>query len=354
MKTKRIALLTISLLTSTAFLSGCDKKEAVPTITKIDYGTIRKNKLNSIEDLVEIDYDNLLQKTINKESFILIIYGSKTCGCWTTFKPIITDYINDKDINVEYIQVSAIRNKEEHLGLYLADSVMPSIAIFNRGKLSCQAVYEGDMTKIFKDKQSFYNYMEEKIILPTMYFIEKTTLETYIAENKEMLLYIARSLCPDCGNVNRDVLQSWSDSYKGKEKLYIFDIQSYRDESSVVYQEIKDWIGLSPVNNDKFGFDIGAVPTFQYRIGEVVEDMIVTNNDSVNTENGTLESYFTEERVNNSPLFKNEKEIKTILDGMALDAEIISNWRNNSHDFYIKYHYPLLNKFLNNYIDIKE
>ena len=358
MKKKTLIFTFASLGLLSLSLTACIEQPSGPVgKTKIDFGTIRSTPLDSITDQEELTYDELTSMINEKRSFALALYYDSGCSCWINFKPILTDYINDKNVDISYINTSEF-NKKDNFGIYLVKSEMPSIVFFSQGKFSKQVVYGRDGSSIFTDKKKFYGFMEENINLPSMYCLEKNTLEQYIAEEKEMVLYVARSLCNDCGNVNKKYLYNWGQNYNGAEKLYIFDIQKYQGTDD--YQTIKNWVGLSTVNNPILGYDTGMVPTFQKRKGDNILDMIVTNNDSltVNNETKTLNSYFTSERVANMNFLKEEKQLKTILDKMEVEEKYATHYVNEEKgidewflktEFYQDYHYPLLNKFFETY-----
>ena len=69
---------------------------------RLDYGTYRTTKLDSITSLHELTYDELSSKITHKSSFLLAIYN-ETCTCWSDFAPVLTDFINDTGCNVDYI-----------------------------------------------------------------------------------------------------------------------------------------------------------------------------------------------------------------------------------------------------------
>ena len=217
--------------------------------------------------------------------------------------------------------------------------------------------------------------MEANTYLPKMYYVEENVLNTYIADNKEFNLYIARSECGDCSTINEEFLRDWSYNHvTTKENLYIFDIQKYyarkgqsTPEELKLYQQIKDRYGLSGtytdeegktiVVNEKFGFSTGAVPTFQHRKGNEIKDMFVPLNDGVG-ENGKLSSYFTTERVANMAFLK-EAAFQTVFDQMELtQAQIDEFYRGKEtykegykKEFQRQYHYPIVEQFFKTYID---
>ena len=99
------------------------------------------------------------------------------------------------------------------------------------------------------------------------------------------------------------------------------------------------------------------VPTFQrWSEGHVV-DMITILNDKLG-ENNTLSSYFTEERVNASPMMR-DTGIKYILDGNSVDEKDIGNYpipgseiiyKYIYRDSQLKWHTPMLELYLSTYI----
>ena len=356
--TRIFALASISLLSLT--LGACGRENNDPVSKpKIDYGNIRSTPLDTILSQEELLYSDLQSKISKKHSFVLVLYSNDYCSCWIDFQPILTEYINEKNASVEYMNVREFQKQEDNFGLYLARDEMPSVVLFSNGKVYKQIVYGRDGGSYFKNKKVFYGFMEENAIEPDMYYIDKNTLQSYMDENKEFVLYVAKTGCNDCGNVEKDFLHKWHQEYNGQQDAYIFDIAAYVNTDD--YQNIKDWVGLSTVNNPVLGYSTGMVPTFQKRRGSVIEDMITTNNDSFETIEGKniLNSYFTSERVSNMKFLKGETQIKTILDKMELSNDDLTHYVNEEKgydfwyigaDFYAKYHYPLLDKFLTSYL----
>lgn len=345
-------LLSIAIASSSVLFSSCQKQGSGKI--HLDFGLIKKESINNITELPELKYNDLLSKISHGDSFLLAIYN-EGCGCWTDFQPVLTQFINETHCSVEYINVYEFAGKDE-LGLYLVPSDLPSIAVYEKGQLKIQSVYIRDDRTIFKSYTKFKDFINGNVVLPKMYYIEKDVLDSYIAENKEFNLYIARKECPDCNAVTTDVLYDWSKSVENVENyLYIFDIQEYypsstaTDEQKAYYQEIKDTYGLSDKNNPTFGYSTGMVPTFQRRKGNTIKDMMVVLNDSVDKENSKIKSYFTSERVGQMSFLKDAK-IKAILDGMELTAEQVTNWRSYKAEYYSNYHYPITKLFIETYI----
>lgn len=351
MKKKRtLLLLSISSVFAITSLGACRRSSFVGKVY-LDYGEIRENPLENITELSELTYNKLKSKLSTNESFLLVLFNA-TCSCWGDFQPVITRYINETNVKVEYINVDEFAGESETFGLFYEKINMPSVALFKRGSLVRQEYLGNDELKneMFRKYASFKQWADENIVLPKMYYVSKDVLDGFIADDLEFNLYIARSECHDCQNVNYNVLYDFSDNLLTTSKpLYIFDIQQYR--GTEIYQDIKDMYGLSPVNNPILGYELydGAVPTFQHRRGAAITDMITVLNDTVNQDSKTVYSYFTQARVDNMPFLKNSS-LTAVLNGMQLTDEQFDDWRSYSSTYYKDYHYPILKLFLNSYI----
>ena len=334
-------------------------------LVKLDYGTIRKETIRDVRDLKGLSYDELASKIAHKDSFALAIYND-SCTCWSNFSPILTDFINETNINVEHMDVDELVDRDNDFGLHKVKADLPGLALFSRGKLVRQALYlQVDNKPIFTQYKKLKEFFENNTIAPKMYYVEKEVLDEKIANGEEFNLYIARKECPDCQNANYNVLYSYSDSLTTvNENLYIFDIQEYyanttaknadgsrkySDEQVQYYQEIKDTYGLSTVNNPILGFGTGSVPTFQRRKGNEISDMVVVFNDYPNKENNTIASYFTEARIEKMPFLK-DTTLEVNLDGKSISGEQISDWGSYKYTYEETYHYPILKLFLQTYV----
>lgn len=345
-------LLSVILASSTIVFSSCQKHDN--SKIHLDFGLIKSQDISNITELAELKYNSLTSKISHEDSFLLAIYN-EGCGCWSDFQPVLTEFYNKTHCAVEYINVYEFIGKD-NLGLYLEISDLPSIAVYERGKLKIQSVYLRDDRMMFKSYAKFEEFINKNVILPKMYYVEKDVLDSFIAENKEFNLYVARSACGDCNAVTTDVLYDWNQNIDTvNDYIYIFDIQKYypqstaTEEEKAYYQFIKDTYGLSEKNNQVFGFGTGVVPTFQRRKGSKVLDSAIVLNDKVDKDNNKLISYFTSDRVGQMSFLKDTK-IKTILDGMELTSEQVTNWRSYKSEFYSNYHYPIVRLFLETYV----
>ena len=354
------SLIFLSLLTSLSTVSCGSEVDTSPIA--LDYGYVGKSNITNIYDL-DIGYSRLTSLVNSGENFVLLIYHNTGCTCWTSFSPLAIKFMNTYHTRFYVFDNALLDGETNSFGIYKGLDEMPGICFFRRGKLIRQSIYgliknEKDK-RYFKDLASFEEYMLSNIYLPKMYYLDKEVLDTKINNNEDFNLYVARSECDDCKAANKTVLYKWSDSLKNKaltEPLYIFDIEPYRGTEE--YQTIKDTYGLSNTTfNPIFGYDTGMVPTFQrWSEGHVV-DMITILNDKLG-ENNTLSSYFTEERVNASPMMR-DTGIKYILDGNSVDEKDIGNYpipgseiiyKYIYRDSQLKWHTPMLELYLSTYI----
>lgn len=355
-------LLSTIIASSSVLFSSC--QSVTNSKIHLDFGLIKSQDVQNITELPELKYNSLLSKISHGDSFLLAIYN-EGCGCWSDFQPVLTQFFNETHCTVEYINVYEFIGKDS-LGLYLEASDLPSIAVYEKGKLKIQSVYLRDDKMVFKSYNKFKEFIDSNVFLPKMYYIEKSVLDSYIAQDKEFNLYVARSACGDCNAVTTDVLYDWNQNVDTiNDKLYVFDIQSYYpinpgpdateeqkakyQEDLIIYQDIKDTYGLSDKNNPVFGFGTGVVPTFQRRKGSTIKDSAIVLNDKVDKDNNKIISYFTSERVGQMSFLKDAK-IKTILDGMELTSEQVTNWRSYKSEFYSNYHYPIVRLFFETYV----
>lgn len=334
-------LLPLALFLSFSSLVSCGAKPFTGRV-HLDYGEIRDSSLDVLDSIPMSTYNNLKSKIINKESFYIFIKGKEGCGCWTDLNYNGARYINETHTRAMLISYVEFINQSDCFGLYTEQLDMPSVAIFNRGKLVYQ-IHHTNNGKIMDKYDNFKQFMDEHVYVPKMYYISKTTLDSYLASTKEFNLYIARSDCGDCQQVNKDVLYSWQEktSENVEKPLYIFDVQDYYADKTN-YQLLKNSLGLSEEGNQTYGWSTGFVPTFQNRTGSTINDMITVYNDSC--KDTIVSSYFSQARLTNLKFLTNDTTIKDkVLDGMRIE-----NFDRNQ--FYNNYHKPLTNLFLNTYV----
>lgn len=353
------SLLFLSVLTAIS-LASCGNDIDTSKIA-LDYGYDYKNDIVNIEE-VEIGYTSLTNLIDNKESFVLLIFHNRTCGCWEKFNPLAVQFMNKYNV-VFHSFDNALLEGEDNYGIYRGTDAMPGICFFRRGQLIRQTIYgklDINNREMFEDYDVLEQYLFNNIYLPKMTYIDKDTLDNKIANNEDFALYVARTGCGDCATVNKEVLYHWNDvNTTVNHQMYIFDIAPYYArkpaETDPEYEEkyakyeaylaFKTTYGLSEAGNEKFGYGTGYVPTFQIRKGSTINDMITVLNDSVDADR-VVSSYFNQTRISNSPLLKNTGDVY-LFDGKVLTEEQKQNWRTTVQ---LSWHRPIVELFLNTYI----
>lgn len=341
------SLLFLSVLTAIS-LASCGNDVDTSKIA-LDYGYDYKNDIVDIYEL-EIGYSDFVNKIADKESFVLLIFHDRSCGCWREFHPIAVQFMNKYNLRF-YALDNALLEGNENYGVYRGTAPMPGICFFRRGTLIRQSIYDLidiNNRKFFKYYDDLESYMFDNIYLPKMYYIDEEALDERIANNEKLNLYIARSKCGDCKAINKQYLYSWSDGLKEttlSKNLYIFDIQKYRGTSE--YQVIKDKYGLSVAGNPIFGFDTGYIPTFQRIENGQIKDMITVLNDQGDKETGLVISYFNESRIANSPMLSSAGFAK--LDGTTVDISLIGTLGGIDQQKQLEWHLPAVKLFFDTY-----
>lgn len=345
---KKSLLSTLVSVLLLSFLSGCGQKEEI-VIPHLDYGVINSSPIKSTTEMDNLNYNELYNKIIDNDSFALAIYNGD-CTCWDDFRPVLVDYTNNTNIKIFIIHVDYLIG-ENSFGLIVDKSVMPSIAIFAKGKLHIQKTYFDDRN-LFKDFHKLDEFIKENTIAPKQYYIDKKTLDSKIANNDDFTICFTYSNNYYHRIINKDAIHDWNYEIESTIKpLYIFEINKYAEDGD--YQFLKDKYGLSELNNPDFGYQKGFVPTFQNRKGSQILDMIVPLNDF--QDNGIVHSYFSKERIKNMPFLEgtslNLDFDKTKLDKVDTEHGWDTNWELMKFDFYKKYHYPILKLLLSTYIN---
>ncbi len=346
-------------------LGSCSINQMDQSPIAIDYGYINNSTL-TINQL-EIGYSDVTNMVDRKESFVLLIFHDRNCGCWTNFNPIAIQFMKNYNLRFFAFDNGLLEDKKNDYGIYRGTEAMPGICFFRRGKLIRQVIFEKtkkQQRKIFTNYETLAQFMVQNIYLPKMYYVDKTTLDAKITGGDEFNILFSQETCGDCKMITKEVLYKWSESVKKQpviennkfvfDVLYVFDTQPYVNNGTI--QDIRDEYYLSNVNNIDLGFGRGYVPTFQRRLGMTVLDMITVLNDQLG-ENDTLVSFFSEDRVAASPILKNHT--KWIVDGKQLTKDEIGSYidpsteieyRYVNKDAQLKWHKPATELFLSTYV----
>ena len=365
------SLIFLSLFTALSTVS-CGSNIDYSKIA-IDYGHIYKNGVSSYEQ-IELYYGDLQSMMKARESFVLLLYHNDSCTCWSNLFFAAKIFMNKYNVTLFPFDTANFIGKDTSYGIYegIGDE-LPGIVFIRRGQVIRQTIY-GNVVgtsneKIFREPAAFESYMLDNIYLPKMYYLEdKELLDAKIETNEEFSLYVARNGCDDCNTLNKTTLYDWTDANKEKafnERLYIFDIEKYRGTSE--YQNIKDYCELSVAGNATFGFDRGSdrgmIPTFQrWKNGHVI-DMITVINDALKEDKVTQDSYFTEARIQASPMLRNTGDIY-LFEGRTVDEADIGTYqyvdpdtgetvviKYLTRDAKIRMHSPIVKLYLSTYVE---
>ena len=336
-------LATFLLLVPALLLSSCRDGEIDKSKIALDFGREFKNDITDLSKLGELNYSQLIDTIDKKQNFVLLVYN-EGCGCWTDFRPVVKEFFNRYKIDFKIVNVDEIPGNNKY-DIYTGKSLMPAICFFRRGKLIRQTVYgklKAENRQLFKEFDAFEEYMFKNIYLPKMYYLDKEALDAKISNDSSFNLYIGRSACGDCIEVEQNILYKWSTSLKStipQDILYVFDIQQYRPTPE--YQSIKDQYGLSTTINTTFGYGEGCVPTFQRITDGDITDMITVLNDSKD-ENNIVHSYFNEDRVNASPMLRSHSS-EYIFDGKEYEGKF-------DRVLQLEWHTPIVQLYLDTYV----
>lgn len=343
------SLLFLSLFTALT-MASCGESTDTSKIA-LDYGYDYKNDIVVIDEL-EIGYSSLVNMIDNKESFVLLIFHSRTCDCWRHFNPLAVQFMNKYNLRF-YAFDNALLEGENNYGIYRGTDAMPGICFFRRGTLIRQSIYEKidiNHRKFFNDYDALESYMFDNIYLPKMYYLDKDNLEAKMADTTaEFNLYVAMNGCGDCKRVSYEYIYSWVDNNGANtltKPFYVFDIAKYGSDD-----DIRDFCKLSEQTNPKFGYTYtkhGYVPTFQtWKNGEII-DMITVLNDFANKETDVVTSYFSAARIANSPMLSRMNYIT--YDGTTISTDLINPWGTVKQDEQVKWHMPAVQEFFKTYI----
>lgn len=342
---------------------SCGSPEVDYSKIALDYGYVYKDGITN-ESQVQLNYGELASKMVSQESFVLLIHSLGTCGCWDDELFYVAKiFMNKYNLIFNSFITNDFGDKETY-GIYSGiGGELPGIVFIRRGKVIRQilrANIDGTPNaNIFKRPQEFEKYMLDNIYLPKMYYLDRESLDKKISSNEEFNLYVARTGCGDCLAAN-GVLLDWSDNSKEttiQDNLYIFDLKPYHpgkpddpgyDEKYPIYIAIKTEYKLSEEGNALFGYDAGYVPTFQrWKNGDVIDMITILNDSAVGEDVKTQSSYFTEARVNASPMLRNTTYI---FQGREIGADELDERGKFTRDAQLKQQTPILKLYLSTYV----
>ena len=326
------ALLIFLPLLITPMLVGC---ESSGEYHQLSYGTYAHN------EAIEITAGDLISKK-EKENFLLAAYGDTTCGCWVYFSRLIDLACANNNLLIYKIDSDEFDDDLRSFGFKKSDD--PAFYIVSNKKI-IKSYYYAENPDVFGIDSKFMDAVKEHIKLPYIYYIDEEQLEEKVKGTS--IIYYMRGKCSDCSYTTPNVLLKYAENKTFNNKIYAFDMDPIRDESSEVYQAFKDQYFLSTANNAALGYDTGYVPTFHYYLNGELKDAAVYFNDEI-SDGKISHSYYSEARKNN--LHYLDKLENKVLEGISLKEDEIKDGRWISRDVQNKYYKPFLEAFLDTYL----
>ena len=348
MKKKLLPLLPIAIA---PMLVGCNNDNRI----RITYGS------PTISSAVDITYDQLAAKMTNGENMIVVTYHqeySPSCECWKAFKPIIDKYADDNDVYIYQID-RLLFNGHDDFGFTLLNQSNPSLIITKDGEKKHEYLYGKNNASMFTDASGFKKAIEKVVKAPQFMVVNSDYLDNKLLKsNDTFVIYYSWSFCPDCNYCMPKVLQPYSQTNNFRTKFYMIDLavpgilmtddNKWPSEGTSVatYVDYLKNHHMSKAGDEKFGYDRGFVPTFQYYKGGELTDMCVYFNDALTNEGGKWKvsrSYYSQDRIANLGY------TNTVLEGMEVsESEVVDGgWKQEAM---AKHHDPILKSFLNKYV----
>ena len=294
---KKLTKILLSfLVVSIASISGCKPKQKEDTRVLLSFGDVHAIEPREISVL---DLPTIVNA---KDSFLLVI-TTNTCACWNEFRPNLNRYITTNRALCYQISYEQIKDVASAYDLNLLSSSTTTFAIFENGKLKTSLCTSND-SNIMYDEKKFAKYMDETVILPGCYFINKQDVESIKNSGKNAVIYYERSECGDCTAMNPTILRDYVKNHKDGNKIYVLDCQPYWRKSDAAdyqsYLDVKDELGLSTLNNPTYGFEAGVFPYLTYIENGNYASGAVIYNDTVEQQGEkyvVTKSYYTNERA---------------------------------------------------------
>ena len=348
MKTKLflLTLLAPMMLTS---VSGCSTNSGM----KLTYGTYLRSSDPKDTNATELTFGSLSKKMdstsdFSKENFLLVIYPTNGCYCWTKFQNVLKEFINDTNYLVYQIKISEFG--EDNLGFKMEQGNV-SFAIVKGGQIVKQYI----ASNIFESVDSFKAEINKYVKAPDLYYVNQEQLDNAIKQQEPVLVEYIWESCGDCQYANPNAV--WEYTYKNnlKQPMYVIALDDIKDDE-IVYKEFCATHLLSDTFSTDYGYGKGYVPTFQYYERGELKSSSVYFNDKVEMVDGQLKvttSFYSAQR--RVKLEYASSVTTNVLEGLTLTADDVDDYTSLGygyvwkHESANKYHKPLFEAFMNKY-----
>ena len=318
--------------------------------------------------LQRIDYSVFARLVSDEENFLLIVRGSSQgCTCFQEWHDeVLSPYIKRNKLLVRIISLDEFRTGNQNkasdpedplhekaknqFGVNLVDS-SETLCVFRGGELAYQHT-NADLDSDWVKKYSvFSEWMNQRIELPRIYYVDEAILDSYYEGNAQFTVYFGRDTCGDCRYLGKTALRRYLDANNVEDGIFLYiDFDQWRGTDA--YQEKKDKYGLSQSEKNPAGYETGVFPTLYSvnpdngrKTGDVIESAAVFYNESVK-DNVVSGSYFTQERLNDASAnylyYLKESSVQTkVLEGLTLPESEASR-----HERLASYEEPIFQAFL--------
>ena len=341
-----LALMAPMMLTS---ISGCSTNSGM----KLTYGTYIRSDDPTATNATELNFGSLSKKMdttsdFSKENFLLVIYPTNGCYCWTKFQNVLREFINDTNYLVYQIKITEFG--DDNLGFKMEQGNV-SLAIVKGGQIVKQYI----ASNILENKETLKAEIDKYVKAPEIYYVDREYLNDAIKYQETVLVEYIWESCGDCQYASPNAV--WEYAYKNtfKQKMYVVALDDIKD-NQLTYKEFCDTHLLSDTFSDDFGYGKGYVPTFQFYESGELKNACVYFNDKVEMVEGELRvtrSFYSAKRRVNLDYASSVKV--NVLEGLKLTAEDVDDYTAQGygyvwkHESANKYHKPLFEAFMNKY-----
>ena len=343
---KSVLFLSSMMLVSS--LVGCNGQKNKFTIT---YG--RYLLTNEEATLNEIDYSDLEDRMEKDgkhygENFLLATYDEDSmCSCWLShFGPALKSFVKKYHFEVYAIANDKFGDQNDFGIKHYPNKSKPTLALINNGKVAQQFIYNTS-ADMFDKADALKEELDKYIKAPKIFKVSQDYLDKALFEtnNEKLIAYYGWSSCPDCQYCEPNVLWPFVYNNEIKTTILYYDADPIKSDKTV-YDEFRTSHFMNEASGSKFGYLNGKVPTFQYWDSNELKDAATYFNDVV-TDGVVTSSFYSQDRQQYLGYLEGVET--TVLEGLQIPSEDLSDWGGWIKTKAAVYHDPLLNAFLTKY-----
>ena len=358
---KKLLFLLPLLALSSIGVTGCQSQKKA----RITYGTLVD------EGVTELLYGTLQTKVNNKENLLIAVWQDSglPCGCWTTFKAILNEYVNTYKTKIYIIARSQFQDGDDTFGLsILNDTTAPTFALIKNGKKTNEFIYNNDNKPMFTKLSSLRTAITKIARDPQYMMVNQEYLDKALFTDKEdkVIVHYIWSFCPDCNYCFPNVMMPYSEKYVFNQPVWIIDLGVkgilLNEDGNFIGTGIQTYVDflkqhkMSAEGDETYGYDRGFVPTTQIWEKGELKDANVFFNDTIEKQDDKFyvtKSFFSEDRLGKihyealkiEGLEIPERDVVKTIDEKT--STVSYSWDQEKAAIY---HKPFLESFLNTYL----